>query len=62
MDSEKNNIQRKDFGFFKKVWYSMTKFEKYPEMAAFGVPRALLYLAKLLIIFSIVLTFVIFTS
>lgn len=59
MESKNNNLQRKDFGFLKKVWYSMTKFEMYPEMAAYGVPRALLYLVKLLVIFSIVLTFVI---
>lgn len=59
MDSE-NKIQRKDYSFFKKVWYSITKFENYPEMAAYGVPRALIYLTKLLIIFSIVLTFIIY--
>ena len=63
MDSQ--NLQNnenyfKDNNFFKKVWYSMTKFEKYPEMAAHGVPRAFLYLAELMIVFSIILTVIIF--
>ena len=26
--------------FYKKVWYSISKFEKYPEMATEGVGRA----------------------
>ena len=59
MNSEKNEIQRRDYSFLKKVWYSITKFENYPEMAAFGISRALIYLSKLLIIFSVALTFII---
>ena len=27
--------------FFKKVWYSITKFEQYPAMAAEGLKRAI---------------------
>ena len=27
----------KNINFFKKLWYSITKFEKYPEMAAEGI-------------------------
>lgn len=42
-------------GFFKKVWKSITKIEKYPEMAADGVPKAIGYLAKLVLILSAVL-------
>ena len=41
--------------FFKKVWYSITKFEKYPEMASEGVGRAFLYLILLMLIFSIIM-------
>ena len=41
-------------GFFKKVWYSITKIEKYPDMAAEGVGRTIGYLAKLVAVFSIV--------
>ena len=47
---QNNRNYAKNYNFFKKVWYSMTKFENYPEMAALGVPRAFLYLAELMII------------
>lgn len=40
----KNNEEIVNIGFFKKVWYSITKFEKYPEMATEGFGRALKYL------------------
>ena len=50
----------KDHLFITKIWYSMTKFEYYPEMAAHGVPRALIYLAKLMAIFSIIFTAIVF--
>ena len=42
-------------GFFKKVWLSITKFERYPEMATEGVGRAISYLMKLMLIFSAIL-------
>ena len=42
-------------GFFKKVWYSITKIEKYPDMAAQGVGSAISYLAKVILILAIVL-------
>ena len=41
---------------FKKIWYSITKFEKYPEMAAEGVGRAILYLTKLILLFAIIMS------
>ncbi len=41
---------------YKKIWYSITKFERYPEMATEGVGRAFLYLISLMIIFSIIVT------
>lgn len=41
-------------GFFRRMWYSITKLEKYPNMAAEGVPKALNYFAKLVFIFVIV--------
>ena len=40
---------------YKKIWYSITKFEKYPEMATEGVGRAFSYLAWLIFMFSIIL-------
>ena len=39
---EDNKI--KNISFFKKVWYSITKFEKYPDMAVEGVKSSLKYL------------------
>lgn len=42
-------------GFFKKIWYSITKIEKYPELATEGVPRTINYFSKLIAIISIVI-------
>lgn len=39
--------------FLKKMWYSISKFEKYPELAALGVKKALIYVIELTLIFSI---------
>ena len=41
-----------NINFFKKVWYSITKFEKYPEMATEGLGRALKYLAMKMVKFK----------
>ena len=40
----------------KKYWYSITKFELYPEMAAEGVGSAFKYLTWLIFIFGLILT------
>lgn len=50
MDEEVVNIPK-----YKKFWYSITKFERYPEMATEGVGRAFGYLAWLIFIFSVIL-------
>ena len=50
MEDEIVNIPK-----YKKFWYSITKFERYPEMATEGVGRAFGYLAWLIFMFSIVL-------
>ena len=42
--------------FFKQIWYSISKFEKYPEMAAIGLKKSLLYFVKLMLIFSMIFT------
>ena len=39
--------------FFKKVWYSIDKIEKYSELSAEGFGRAIKYLSVLVIIISI---------
>ena len=56
-DEQQNNKQLKDkkLGFFKKVWYSITKIEKYPDMAAEGLGKSISYLAKIVLILAIVL-------
>ena len=43
----------KNINFFKKLWYSITKFEKYPEMAAEGIRSAIKYLIIISFIDSI---------
>lgn len=42
-----------NINFFKKVWYSITKFERYPAMATEGLARAIKYLIMLTIIVTI---------
>ena len=44
-----------NINFFKKVWYSIRKFEKYPAMATEGLWRAIKYLTTLTIIVTIFL-------
>ena len=39
--------------FFKKIWYSVTKFEQYPTMAIEGLRRAIKYLVMLVTIISL---------
>lgn len=49
-----NNENELNMGFFKKVWYSITKIEKYPNMSAQGLGKAISYLAKIVAIFAVV--------
>lgn len=48
-ENESNEIKR---GFFKKVWYSINKIEKYSELSAEGFVRAIKYFIILTIILS----------
>lgn len=56
--NENNNINKEDGnikkGFFKKVWYSINKIEKYSELSAEGFGRAIKYLAILIMILAII--------
>lgn len=52
-NKEKSNILK--VNFFKKVWYSITKIEKYPEMAAEGLGKAISYSMKIIAILAVVL-------
>ena len=36
--------KKQKLGFFKKVWYSITKIEKYPNMAMEGLGNAFIYI------------------
>ncbi len=53
MNEEKEGKAK--IGFFQKVWDSITKIEKYPDMAAEGLGRAFTYLCKVVAILAIVL-------
>lgn len=48
----------KKMSFLKIVWYSITKYEKYPEMAMLGSKKILLYFTKLILILSIILAYI----
>lgn len=53
IQEEKTDTNMKK-GFFKKVWYSIDKIEKYSELSAEGFGRAIKYLAILIIILAII--------
>lgn len=42
-------------GFFRKIWDSITKIEKYPDMASEGLGKAFTYITKIVAILAIVL-------
>ena len=46
--------QNQKLGFFKKIWYSIDKIEKYGEMSAQGFPRAISYLFQIIIILALI--------
>ena len=56
MSEEKKTKQENKLSFFKKIYYSITKFEKYPEMSAEGTASAFKYLCLLMLIFSIIVS------
>ncbi len=55
MKEEKEEKKTTKVGFFKKIWYSITKIEKYPEMASEGLSKALGYIVKITAILAVVL-------
>ena len=50
-NKEKNEMKK---GFFKKVWYSVDKIDKYSELAAEGIKSAIKYLAILMLIIGLI--------
>ena len=55
IDKNGKEIRPKKLGFFKKVWYSIAKFEKYIEMSLEGTGRALKYLLQIESIFVLII-------
>ena len=53
-EKEENNNTLKQ-GFFQKIGNSITKIEKYPDMAAEGLGRAFTYISRIVAILAIVL-------
>lgn len=51
--------KEQNINFFKKVWYSVTKFDRYPDMATEGIKSAIKYL---LIMVAIVTVFLVINS
>ncbi len=51
---EPKELKLEKLRFHKKVWYSITKIEKYPEMAAHGLWKALGYLSTLVLVITLV--------
>ena len=43
----------KNINFFKKIWYSITKFEQYPAMAAEGIKTSKRYLLILITLVTV---------
>ena len=53
---ENNQTEKvKRQGFFKKVWYSITKIERYPEMAAQGLGKAFSYICKVVAVLAVII-------
>lgn len=52
-ESEVENKELKK-GFFKKVWYSIDKIERYAELSAEGLKSALKYLAMIILVIGVI--------
>jgi len=55
VDKNGKDIKTKKMGFFKKVGYSITKFEKYVDMSLEGAGRAFKYLLQIKSIFVLII-------
>lgn len=52
---KEKELKPKKIKFYKKVWYSITKFDKYLEMGLEGVGRAIKYLLQITAIFVLII-------
>lgn len=55
---EGKEVKPKKTSFYKKVWYSITKFDRYLEMALEGVGRAIKYLLQITAIFVLIISLI----
>ena len=55
VDNETNELKK---GFFKKVWYSIYKIEKYSELSAEGFKIAIKYFAILILVIAVMASLV----
>lgn len=53
---KESEVENKEFkkGFFKKVWYSIDKIERYAELSAEGLKSSLKYLAMLILVIGVI--------
>lgn len=53
---KESDVENKELkkGFFKKVWYSIDKIERYAELSAEGLKSALKYLAMLILVIGVI--------
>ena len=63
MEDENEKIEKEEQteeiiknNFLKRLWYSISKIEKYPDMAAEGFKRAMGYLVKIVMILTLVIS------
>lgn len=56
IEEKEQNEEVLKTNFFKRLWYSISKIEKYPNMAAEGLKRALGYLVKIVMILTLVIS------
>jgi len=55
IDQKGNELKSKKTNFFKKVWYSIAKLNKYIEMSLEGIGRALKYLLQITAIYVLII-------
>lgn len=55
MEEINQEPKKKKINFLKKMWYSITKFEKYPEMVNEGAGRSTKYLMIIILIFALII-------
>ena len=56
---ENKKEKKKGINFFKKIWYSTTKFDKYSDMVEEGVKKSTKYLAKIIILLAIIISIIV---